>query len=324
MDALSGILAGPRAQGAFLLRTVMAPPWSIRIEDGAPLTAVAVIAGTAWLVGPREAPMRLDEGDVALVRGPDPYVVADSPDTAPQILIHPGQRCTTLDGHDLHEDLALGVRSWGNDPAGATVLLTGTYETTTAVGQRLLDALPPLVRVGRHDGQRTLLDLLADEVVQDRPGQEVVLDRLLDLVVLDVVRTWLDRPDVEVPPWYRGHGHPVVGRALQLIHRRPDHPWTLVELAAESGASRATLARRFRELVGEAPMAYLTSWRLTLAADLLGEPGATIAGVAAKVGYGSAFSFSTAYKRHHGMSPHQHRRATGVGAGRMRVAPRAP
>lgn len=151
--------------------------------------------------------------------------------------------------------------------------------------------------------------MLAAELVHDRPGQEVVLDRLLDLVVIAAVRAWLDRPGVEAPAWYRAHSDAVVGRALDLIHRRPDHPWTLAGLAAECGASRATLARKFRELVGEAPMTYLASWRLTLAADLLREPDATIGAVARQVGYASAFSLSTAYKRHHGVSPHRHRRA---------------
>src|SRR5690606_8317051 len=98
--------------------------------------------------------------------------------------------------------------------------------------------------------------------------------------------------------------------------------WTLASLAAECGASRATLARRFRELVGETPMGYLTSWRLTLAADLLREPGTTIGAVAARVGYGSAFSLSTAFKRHFGVSPREHRRrapAAGPAARRSAV-----
>ncbi len=306
MDALSGLLAGPRAHGAFLLRTVMTPPWAIRIEDRAALSVVAVVRGSAWIGGTDGPPVGLREGDVALIRGPDPYVVADAPARAPQIVVHPGQRCTTVDGRDLHDVMALGVRTWGNDPDGEHVLLTGTYETTTVVGRRLLGALPPLVHVRRDAWRSPLVDLLAEEIVTDRPGQDVVLDRLLDLVVVHAVRAWFDR-DADCPRWYRAHGDPVVGRALQLMHHRPDRPWTLASLAAECGASRATLARRFRELVGETPMGYLTSWRLTLAADLLREPGTTIGAVAARVGYGSAFSLSAAFKRHFGVSPQEHR-----------------
>jgi AraC-like DNA-binding protein len=322
VDALSGLLAGPRAHGAFLLRTVMTPPWALRIQDRAALSVVAVVRGSAWIGGAGGPPVELREGDVALARGPDPYVVADAPESEPQIVIHPGQRCTTVDGRDLHDVMALGVRTWGNDPDGEHVLLTGTYETTTVVGRRLLGALPPLVHVRRDAWRSPLVDLLAEEIVTDRPGQDVVLDRLLDLVAVHAVRAWFDRPDADPPRWYRAHGDPVVGRALQLMHHRPEHPWTLASLAAECGASRATLARRFRELVGETPMGYLTSWRLTLAADLLREPGTTIGAVAARVGYGSAFSLSTAFKRHFGVSPREHRRrapAAGTAARRSAV-----
>jgi AraC-like DNA-binding protein len=99
----------------------------------------------------------------------------------------------------------------------------------------------------------------------------------------------------------------VVGRALRMLHNNPAHPWTVAALAAETAVSRAALARRFTELVGEPPMTYLTSWRLALAADLLREPDATIGAVARRVGYGSPFALSTAFKRERGVSPKQHR-----------------
>ena len=99
----------------------------------------------------------------------------------------------------------------------------------------------------------------------------------------------------------------VVGAALRLMQDDPAHPWTVAGLAAATSVSRATLARRFSELVGEPPMAYLTSWRLALAADLLREPDATVSAVAAQVGYGSSFALSTAFKRIRGISPREHR-----------------
>jgi AraC-like DNA-binding protein len=92
-----------------------------------------------------------------------------------------------------------------------------------------------------------------------------------------------------------------------MMHNNPDHPWTVASLATEIGVSRAALARRFTDLVGEPPMAYLTGWRLTLAADLLREPDATVAAVARQVGYASPFALSTAFKRVRGVSPRQHR-----------------
>ena len=94
-----------------------------------------------------------------------------------------------------------------------------------------------------------------------------------------------------------------------MLHHNPAEPWTVASLAAEIGVSRAALARRFTELVGEPPMAFLTAWRLALAADLLREPDATIGAVARQVGYGSPYVLSTAFKRTYGVSPKQHRLA---------------
>ena len=92
-----------------------------------------------------------------------------------------------------------------------------------------------------------------------------------------------------------------------MLHHNPSHAWTVAELARATGVSRAAFARRFNELVGEPPMAFLTGWRIALAADLLLEPDATVGSVAAKVGYGSPFALSTAFKRLRGMSPKQYR-----------------
>ena len=105
----------------------------------------------------------------------------------------------------------------------------------------------------------------------------------------------------------------MVGRALRMLHNNPSHPWTVASLAAETGVSRAALARRFTELVGEPPMSFLTGWRVALAADLLREPDSTVGAVAQQVGYGSPFALSTAFKRVRGVSPQQHRLAAHAG-----------
>ncbi|MGW3243493.1 AraC family transcriptional regulator [Streptomyces sp. NPDC001070] len=307
MDALTGLLDGPRARGAFLLRTVMEPPWSVRIEDRAPLCVMTVARGGAWLLPEDGAPVRLRPGDVAVARGPAPYTVADLPSTPPQAWILPGEVCRTADGHDLAEVMALGVRTWGNRAQGPDVMLVGTYRVGGEVGRRLLDALPPLLVLPAEDWESPLPALLAEEIVKDEPGQEAVLDRLLDLVLISVLRTWFARRGEAAPAWYRAFADPVVGRALRLLQNNPAHPWTVAGLAAEAGVSRAALARRFGELVGEPPMAYLTGWRLALAADLLREPDATLGAVARRVGYGSPFALSAAFKRVRGVSPREHR-----------------
>jgi AraC-like DNA-binding protein len=307
MDAVAGLLDGPRARGAFLLRSMMDPPWSIRIQDEAPLTLVAMVRGEAWVMPDHGEAVQLREGDVAITRGPDPYTVADDPATAPQAVIHPGQRCTTPDGEELDQMMAMGVRTWGNSPDGSTVMLTGTYEMRREVSQRLLAALPALLVLSGDAWESPLIPYLAEEIVKDEPGQEAVLDRLLDLLLIAVLRAWFARPEAEAPGWYRAHSDPVVGPALRLLHNNPAHPWTLATLAASIGVSRAALARRFNALVGEPPMTFLTEWRLSLAADLLREPGATVGSVAQQVGYGSSFALSTAFKRVRGVSPQQHR-----------------
>ena len=307
MDALAGLLDGPRARGAFLLRSILNPPWSLRIQDQAPLTLISMLRGQGWVIPDGDERVCLRPGDVAVVRGPEPYTVADEPGTPPQIVIHPGDRSTTPDGDDLCDVMDLGVRTWGDSPDGATVILTGTYHMRSEVGQRLLDALPTLLVLPGDSWDCPLVPLLADEIVKDEPGQEVVLDRLLDLLLIAVLRTWLGRQDAGAPAWYRAYGDPVVGRALRLLHDDPAHPWTVATLAAKVGVSRAALARRFTALVGEPPMAYLTGWRLALAADLLREPDTTVGAVARRVGYGSAFALSAAFKRVRGVSPQQYR-----------------
>src|SRR4051812_5092392 len=147
MDAVAGLLDGPRARGAFLLRSTMDPPWSLRIEDEAPLTLMAIVRGSACIVGDDREVNWLGAGDVAIARGPDPYLVADSPDTPPQAIILPGERCTTPDGTELKLMDFLGTREWGNSPDGETVMLTGTYQLDGEVSLRLLRALPPLLVV---------------------------------------------------------------------------------------------------------------------------------------------------------------------------------
>jgi AraC-like DNA-binding protein len=300
MDAVAGLLDGPRARGAFLLRSSLDPPWSIRIQDEAPLTLIAIVRGHAWVEH-----TRLGAGDVAIVRGPDHYTVADDPATPPQVIVHPGEHCTTPDGQELKLMRFFGIRSWGNSDDGETVMLCGTYMLEGEVSGRLLRALPPLLTLDAAALDSPLIALLAAEIVKDEPGQEAVLDRLLDLLLIASLRAWFARADA--PGWYRAFSDPIVGPALRALHDDPAEPWTVAGLARIAGVSRAALARRFNDLVGEPPMSFLTGWRIALAADLLLEPDATVGSVAAKVGYGSPFALSTAFKRLRGMSPKQYR-----------------
>ncbi len=307
MDGVDELIGGARARGAFALRAVMRAPWALRIEAEAPLTLIAMVAGEAWVLPDGGAPLRLGVGDVALTRGPDHYTLAGDPATPPDVFVGPGQHCRSADGASLADALMHGVRTWGNAADGETVFLVGAYDHAVDVSPRLRRVLPPVVALTRAEWPSPLVALLADEVVKDEPGQAAVLDRLIDLLATAAVKAWLARPHGEKPPWLGATGDPLVVRALRLLHRDPAERWTVARLAKEVGASRAALARRFHDHVGEAPMTFLTHWRMALAADLLAEPGETVATVATKVGYASPFAFSAAFKRVRGTSPRRHR-----------------
>jgi AraC-like DNA-binding protein len=306
MDAVVGLLDGVRARGAFVLRMVLDPPWSMRIQDDAPLTLICQTTGRAAIVGDNTGTVWLETGDVALTRGTEHYVFADDPSTAPTIVIHPGNRCTTRSGDDLRFEMSLGVRTWGNSAGGADRSIVCAYEGHSEVSSRLLDALPTVLVLRAHEWDTPLVDLLAAEAGHDGSGQEAYLDRLLDLLLISVLRTWFDRAE-NAPAWWHAEQDPVVGQALRLIYNNPAHPWTVANLAAAVGSSRAAFARRFTELVGEPPIAFLTSWRLAQAADLLRSSQSTIAAVAKQVGYSTPFALSSAFKRAYGVSPNTHR-----------------
>ena len=312
MDALTGLLDGPRARRAFLLRILLDPPWSVRLADEAPLSVTSVVRGHLWVRPDGEEPVRLAAGDVVVWVGGEHWTIADDPGTADQVVIHPGQVCTTVDGHVVVEEMSQGVRSWGNSAVGETVLLTGVYQLEGEVTRRLVRSLPRTLVLRADELDTPLLDLLGEEVVRDAPGQEAVLDRLLDLVLITLLRTWFARPRSGAPAWYAAQADAVVGPALRLMQQHPAHPWSVAELAARAGVSRAGFARRFTELVGEPQMAFLVDWRISLAADLLLEPDATLASVARRVGYASPFALSAAFKRERGISPRDHRRAGGT------------
>jgi AraC-like DNA-binding protein len=312
VDALGGLLDGVRARGAFVLRLSLDPPWSMRIQDDAPLTLICMTQGSAVIVTDSGPSFDLRPGDVALARGVEHYAFADRALTEPQVVVHPGNRCTTLRGDELRFEMSVGVRTWGNATSGADRAVVCAYEGRSEVSSRLLQALPTVLVIRGDEWHTPLMPLLADEAGRDGPGQAAYLDRLLDLLLMDVLRTWFDR-DERAPTWWHAEHDPVVGPALRLMYDNPDHPWTVANLAAAVGCSRALFARRFAGQVGEPPIAFLTGWRLALAADLLRSSGATIASVAHQVGYGTPFALSSAFKRAYGVSPNAHRAAASPG-----------
>lgn len=304
MDAFSDLIRGVRAHGSLFGSSVLTPPWALRFVDGAPLTLVTVMGGGGWVV-PEQGPAEpLGAGETMVVRGPTTFTFVDEVGTRAEP-IDCGEDCAApelggarhrLGWHDPGEQTGTGTT--------ATTLIVGAYPVRGEISRRLLDALPTVLRVGAGGTSDAALDHLATEVAVDAPGQQVVLDRLLDWMLVCTLRDWFDRPGAEPPPWWAAQRDPVVGHALRLLHAEPAAPWTVGSLAARTGVSRSTLAKRFADLVGEPPLTYLTRWRMTLAADLLTErDAATVAEIAHAVGYSDAFAFSAAFKRTRGVSP---------------------
>lgn len=306
MDALAGLLRDVRSDGAIFDRTIAAPPWSVRFAGSAPLTLITMLRGDAWIRPDDGEPARVAEGEVAVVTGAAPYSIADSPDTTtpPMYTMDGPGRCSG--GID---ELALGARTYGIDLDGPTALLTGSYQVRGRVSDRLLTALPRVLVVPHAGDLCPLLELTVAEITKDQPGQQAVLDRLLDLLLLTAMREWFARPEACAPGWYRAFADPVVGPALRLIHDQPARRWTVAALAEQSNVSRATFARRFTDLVGEPVMAYLTGWRLAVAADQLANTDATVETVARQVGFSTPFALSVALKRVYGVRPGELRAA---------------
>jgi AraC-like DNA-binding protein len=302
MDVLTDLLHRARARTALVRQLVQRPPWSMTFADGPPLAVVAALGGRASIRPADAAPVELAAGDIALIRWTGPHTIADDPATPPQVVLRGGKKYVP-GGEPVAAERRLAPRTYGDGLPGATVLLRGLYELRGDAGDRLLALLPPLAVVPAGPRTRAVLDLLAGEVGRDEPGQDAVLERLLDLLLVLALRAWCAQPGSAFPAWYGALADPAIGAALRLLHEDPARRWTVAALAAEVGLSRAAFAARFARLVGEPPLSYLTGWRMSLGADLLRDTEATVAAVARAVGYADPFAFSTAFKRARGVSP---------------------
>jgi AraC-like DNA-binding protein len=304
MDPLSELLNGIRAEGAILSDAQLKAPWVVRFDDRAPLTMVTAVrgGGVLLLADGTEAPVRA--GQTAIVRGHEPFRMADAAVSVDRP--HLDYWLTCFDPE------ACGYESPPAPPGGggeATVLFVGAYRASGRRHERLLRALPPVLVVDDHDDLCVMLAAAIGDIADRRPGTQAYIDRFFDWGLVCTLRTWFDRQGGRAPAWYRGFADPVAGPALEAIHTRPANPWTVADLAGEAGVSRALLAKRFNEIMGEPPLTYLTEWRMALAEELLADPDRTVAQVARTVGYADQFGFSNAFKRRKGLSPTEFRNA---------------
>jgi AraC-like DNA-binding protein len=244
------------------------------------------------LLAPDSEPVAMGPGDVLFMPRGAAHVIADSPHSAITEVATPGE---------LREIPGPGSR---------TTLLCGAYEVSRSRRHPLLDQLPDFLHLpadpDRSPALRAAVDLLVGELTEPRPGTDAAVPALLDTLLLFVLRSWYER--AETSGWAGAFADPAVSAALRAIHADPARAWTVPELSAVAGVSRATLTRRFAATVGEAPLSYLTRWRMLTAARLLRDTELPIAAIAHRVGYGSEFAFAKAFKREYALAPGRYRR----------------
>ena len=303
MDVLTDLLDRSRARGAAFAHTTATAPWGVRFDEGAGLAVHVVVEGEVHLDvdapdGPTDLVVRA--GELVLVRGDLPHRMAHEL----------GAECIPLErmmATGARDDASRGFRVGATDRPGRpdAVFFCGAYLFDGDLCDGLLASLPPVLPVRPAAGSplRSTLDVFGAELLRDRPGQQVLLDRLLDVVLVQVLREELDALGDDAPPWFRAQSDPAIADALRAIHDDPARPWTVGGLAAAVGLSRASFARRFTAALGEAPLSYLTAWRMALSRDLLRTTDDGLAAIAAAVGYSSEFAFAAAFKRHHGSPP---------------------
>ena len=303
MDPLSDVLDLSRVRGALMVSVRACAPWGLDLAQRPGAGFHAITSGVAWLRVDDSEPRQLMPGDVVLLPAGAGHRLSSQPhgrcvpfDTAIK------QRLMTPDG-----DLALGA-------AGAlTTFVCAAFDYDIEVGEPLMGLLPSLIHVpadpvaGRDVA--AIVELLAMEVGARRPGSRAAAARLLDALLVAAIRHWLDRQaDGEAPSWLRALRDPALARVLAVLHERPAEPWTVESLAREVHLSRATLARRFAEVVGEPPLTYLARWRMHLAAQRLKYSTDTVEAIAHEVGYTSQYAFNRAFARHRGQPPGRYRR----------------
>ena len=313
MDPLTSLLDDLRSSGSLVGRNLLAAPWAIRCEENASLTLVSMLRGDGQILSPGLDPISVHTHEVAVVTGPTPFTVTSDADTTdePLYVLAAAGQCTDAFGAPLPDgEFRLGLRTCGTDLDAPYALLTGSFTATGRLTQRLLAVLPRVLVVPSYAQRAIPMDLLEEEIARDEPGQQAILDRLLDVALIATLRSWFSMPDTVVPPWFHAASDPIVGPALEAFHEDPAHGWTVQRLADAAGVSRAQFARRFTEVMAEAPMSYVTGWRLCLAADLLHDTNHTVDAIASRVGYGSGFALSAAFKREYRSSPRDYRRST--------------
>ncbi|WP_327112754.1 AraC family transcriptional regulator [Nocardia sp. NBC_01730] len=300
MDVLSDVLAAMRAGQPYAGRSTCSAPWGVRFPASDAACCHIVLQGGCSLIPAGGAPVPMGVGDILFTGPQHAHTLSDQPDS-PAVDFQPNRGS----GYSVVE---LNIPGRG----ATTEMLCVCYTFDLARPHPLLDTLPPEIhlpaRVGNHSALRTTVDMLGTELHQPRSGTNAILPALIDMLLLHVLRAWLDEHADHTTGWATALTDPAIATTLHHIHHQFEKPWTVEELAKRAGISRATFAKRFTAAVGQPPLTYLTWWRMTTAARLLHNTDTPIHTIAQRSGYRSEYAFSKAFKREYGIPPNQYRR----------------
>ncbi|QSQ21746.1 AraC family transcriptional regulator [Pyxidicoccus parkwayensis] len=298
-DLLGQILERTRLRGQLYCRTVARAPWGLRFPTTSVATMHLVTSGTGYLVQGREV-IALGTGDVVLLPRGEGHSVADSPRT-PKVSLE--QWLAERGDGPVHVLGGSGAESR---------FLCGHFAFDEPGAHPVMRLLPERVHLrGDSEAVRAMLPtvaLLEQEYERSERGVSVVVSRLLDVLLVQVLRAWADEQPQGGAGWLGALGDRTLASALGWMHSEPARDWSVDELARRSGTSRATLSRRFAAEVGMAPHAYLTRLRMQEAAAQLRQGDEGLAAIAARVGYDSEFAFNRAFRRYMGVPPGLYRR----------------
>lgn len=266
--------------------------WSVRYEAHVDPGFCLVLDGSCFLVADGAGAIELSEGDFVLLPATPGFTLTSD------LAMKPTPIAPT------HvEELRHGTR----EGPPAVRMLGGYFQFDRANAQLVLKFLPSIILIRRDEPGaarlRRIVELIGDETTSLRPGRDLVLERLVEVLLVEALRFQPAEAGRQEQGLLAGLADPALGRALRHLHEDVARPWTVGELARAAGMSRAVFAERFTRKVGMPPMQYLLEWRIALAKDALRREHAPLAEVAEKVGYRSASAFSTAFSRHAGCSP---------------------
>ena len=297
-DALGESLHFLRMTGVFYSRAEFTAPWGLALPAmPGHLMFHAMTSGQCWVESDDMEDLLLRPGDFVLVpHGQGHRLVSEPGQTAAVLWDVPREQIS-----DCYELLQHG------DGGETTRMVCGAVRFEHPAAQQLVDLLPRTIHLeasGSPEAEwiHSTLRLMANEARELRPGGEAVITRLADILVVQAIRSWM-ASDPAPAGWLGALNDRDIGQAIRLIHRHPDRDWSVASLAREIHMSRSAFSRRFTDLVGEAPMAYVTRWRMQLAVTWLRASEVKVAELPYRLGYSSEAAFSRAFKRTIGVSP---------------------